>query len=189
MRIFLICPVRFASEEQTRLIADWVRQQENVEGNVVHWPARDTMQDQDSLKICEDNRFAMEHSDEVHVWYEPTSQGSVFDIGMAFVMRKPVFLVNPSAVVPTESKSYNNLVIILDKQAREWKQTMVDLTKVSAGQVGFCEYDEDHRMRVPVSRREFQRMVAGINHNESEIEGELAGMPYDEDPAQEAANR
>ena len=69
----------------------------------------------DSLKICEDNRFAMEHSDEVHVWYEPTSQGSVFDIGMAFVMRKPVFLVNPSAVVPTDSKSYNNLVIILDQ--------------------------------------------------------------------------
>ena len=37
MRIFLICPVRYASEEQTRAIAEWVRYQENVEGNTVHW--------------------------------------------------------------------------------------------------------------------------------------------------------
>jgi len=164
MRIFLICPVRFASEEQTRAIADWVRYQENVEGNVVHWPARDTLQTQDSLKICGDNRFAMEHSDEVHVWYEPTSQGSVFDIGMAFVFKKPVFLVNPGSVQPTDSKSYNNLVIALDEKAREWKRIMLELNKIVTGEEGYFEHEEGHRMRVPSTREERRQMFDEIRH-------------------------
>ena len=135
MRIFLICPVRFASEEQTQAIAAWVRYQENVEGNVVHWPARDTMQNQDSLKICEDNRFAMEHSDEVHIWYEPTSQGSLFDIGMAFIFGKPLFIVNHDAVQPTDSKSVNNLLLSLDEKARGWKRIMTELNNRGQGDI------------------------------------------------------
>ena len=188
MRIFLICPVRFASEEQTRAIADWVRYQENVEGNVVHWPARDTLQTQTSFKICEDNRFAMQHSDEVHVWYEPTSQGSVFDIGMAFVMGKPVFLVNPDAVQPTDSKSYNNLVIDLDQRAREWKQHMENLM-----QPYHVRYPDGHSMRSASDMYGYKEPKdvtfpdIPVAPFESEIEDELKGMPYDETPGQDAA--
>ena len=189
MRIFLICPVRYANEEQTRAITEWVRQKECLEGETVHWPARDTLQTQTAFKICEENRFAMEHSDEVHVWYDPTSQGSVFDIGMAFVMGKPVFLVNPEAVQPTESKSYNNLVIALDEKAREWKRIVAELNKIVTGEAGYFEHEEGHRMRVPTTREERKEMLAEIKaeKSESEIEDELRGMPYDETLGQDAA--
>jgi hypothetical protein len=153
------------------------------------------MQDQDSLKICEDNRFAMEHSDEVHVWYEPTSQGSLFDIGMAFVLGKPLFIVNPNAVQPTDSKSVNNLLLSLDKKAREWKRIMEELTRVSQGTLGgwsYTEHEEGHRMRVPSTREERQQMLEGIGaeqSRESEIGDELRGMPYGNAPAQEECLR
>jgi nucleoside 2-deoxyribosyltransferase len=122
MRIFLICPVRYASEEQTTGIARYVLAQEQVEGNVVHWPARDTMQNQGSLKVCEDNRFAMEHADEVHVWYDPNSQGSLFDLGMAFAMGKPVVLVNKTNVPATPGKSFGNFILSLDQKYWELRQ-------------------------------------------------------------------
>lgn len=179
MRIFLICPTRYASEEQTRAIAEWVRYQENVEGNTVHWPARDTLQTQETLKICEDNRLAMEHSDEAHIWYDPGSQGSLFDIGMAFILGKPLFIVNKDTVHPTDSKSVNNLLLSLDRKAREWKRIMLELTKASSGIVGYIEHEEGHRMRVPSTREERRQMLDEIRkEGEPSVEvAESMGWP------------
>lgn len=58
-----------------------------ADGHQVHWPKRDTKQDGDpiGIRICRDNRKEMFAADEVHVWYDPESRGSCFDIGMAFV--------------------------------------------------------------------------------------------------------
>lgn len=100
MKIFLICPVRKAGDETTKRIAAYVATCES-EGHIVHWPARDTKQNGDpiGIRICTDNREAMFSSDEVHVWYDPESRGSCFDIGMANIFRsttlRPVEIANP----------------------------------------------------------------------------------------------
>lgn len=86
MKIFLICPVRKAGDAVNERIAAYIAKGE-AQGNQFHWPKRDTKQDGDliGIRICRDNREAMFASDEVHVWYDPESRGSCFDIGMASV--------------------------------------------------------------------------------------------------------
>jgi len=193
MRIFLICPVRYASPEQTEMIAKYVAFQEKVEGNTVHWPARDTLQTQDTLKICEDNRFAMEHSDEVHIWYDYESQGSVFDIGMAFVYKKPVLIVNRGDVKATDSKSVNNLLLSLDRQARDLKKP-VETPPESRIPPYHVRYPNGHGMRSESDMYGYKDPTPDVTFPdipvapfESEIEDELRGMPADEMPGQDAA--
>ena len=112
MKIFLICPVRNVSSDEQALIADYVAWLE-ASGEFVYWPARDTDQsDAVGLKICASNRSAMETSDEVHVWWNPDSIGSVFDLGMAFALRKPVIAAN--SIFATAHKSFANVIRELD---------------------------------------------------------------------------
>lgn len=115
--IFLICPVRNLSEDVKARIASYVRDLEAA-GCSVHWPPRDTAQDDPvGMRICRDNGFAIMRADEVHVWYDPTSQGSVFDLGMAFMLAevigapKKVVIANPGDVDPDEGrKSFPNVL-------------------------------------------------------------------------------
>lgn len=109
MNIFVICPVRNADEAATAEIARWVSRLEAA-GNTVHWPARDTNQeDPIGDRICADNRAAIEAADRVALWFDPASQGSLFDIGIAWALRKPVDLLN--VVEPTEKKSFANVLL------------------------------------------------------------------------------
>jgi hypothetical protein len=89
VKIFLICPVRKAGDDVNERIAAYVSGRES-QGDQVHWPKRDTKQDGDpiGIRICRDNRKAMFDADEVHVWYDPESRGSCFDIGMAAVFER-----------------------------------------------------------------------------------------------------
>ncbi len=103
---FLICPVRGKSPEET---AGIVRQLE-ADGFDVHWPHRDTNQEDDTgLRICRDNREAIRAADVVHVVWDGQSQGSLFDLGMAFAEDKKVVpVVLPKA---TPQKSFQNMVM------------------------------------------------------------------------------
>jgi hypothetical protein len=102
-KIFLICPVRNAGSDVSDSIAAYVAGCE-ASGHSVHWPARDTKQDGDpiGIRICRDNREAMFAADEVHVWYDPDSKGSCFDIGMLIAAvglsenEVPVYIANLS---------------------------------------------------------------------------------------------
>jgi len=115
--IFLICPVRNASKEALAAAQAYVAGLEEC-GHRVHWPPRDTDQDDPvGLRICRDNGRALLAADEVHVWYDPASQGSVFDFGMLFLAseiigpKKRVVIVNPEALPPTDGKkSFQNLL-------------------------------------------------------------------------------
>jgi len=103
---FLICPVR--GHESSEL--EFVVQQLENEGWTVHWPPRDTQQDNDptGLRICGDNRKAIEEADVIHVVWDGKSQGSLFDLEIAFALRKKVVAIQlPDA---TESKSFQNMV-------------------------------------------------------------------------------
>jgi len=112
--IYLICPVRGVTpEEQVALDAYVAGLEKN--GHTVHYPPRDTDQTDDGcgLKICESHRRALWKADEVHVWWNPTSTGSHFDFGMAYVISRirPLRFVvaGPPGMKPTKHKSYFNV--------------------------------------------------------------------------------
>lgn len=109
--IFLICPVRNATETQKAKMAEYINALED-HGNTVYYPARDTNQTDDTgLRICKDNRAEIIKADEVHVFWDKTSTGSHFDIGMAFALNKPIILANKDEIERTEGKSYNNMIL------------------------------------------------------------------------------
>src|SRR3989344_1010569 len=111
MKIFLICPVRGITEQEKILIEQYVSDLETA-GHAVHWPPRDTDQnDNAGLRICRDNRRALEEAQEIHIWWNGKSQGSVFDFGMAFALRKKIVLANPGSIEKTEEKSFNNVLL------------------------------------------------------------------------------
>lgn len=111
MHIYLICPVRNCSEEVRRFADDYVRRLESL-GATVHYPPRDVDQTDDGigLAISQSHRSAMRACDEVHVIWDPTSVGSHFDFGMAFMLQawRDVPIVLASPVEPTPTKGYGN---------------------------------------------------------------------------------
>ena len=118
-KIFLMCPVRGASEETTRKIAAYVRKLEEG-GAEVYWPARDTDQvDAVGVRICHDNGRALRKAGEVHIWYDAGSQGSIFDLGMFFMAsviigpEKPFVIANPEDLALTTGKSFQNILLAL----------------------------------------------------------------------------
>ncbi len=123
IRVFLICPVRKIKEEEKVAIKEYI---ENLEskGYKVYWPLRDTDQnDPIGIRICTDNARAIMKAEEIHVWYNPSSSGSKFDLGMVFMFnllnprkRKKIIIANPSAVRETDYKSFENLLLYLARQ-------------------------------------------------------------------------
>lgn len=118
--IFLICPVRNSSEETTQEIAAYVQKLEDA-GYRVYWPTRDTKQDDPvGMRICRDNGRAILLADEVHVWYNAGSQGTVFDLGMYFMAvevlgaPKKLVIANPWAIDKNDGKkSFPNVLLAL----------------------------------------------------------------------------
>jgi len=97
--------VRGVEQKETEGIVQGLEQ----EGYSVHWPHRDTDQDDPcGLRICNDNRAAIESADVIHVVWDGKSQGSLFDLGMAFALRKQIVPV----LLPDETphKSFQNMV-------------------------------------------------------------------------------
>jgi len=62
------------------------------EGHDVYVPGIQTKQDTDELTIATANRGAMSRADEIRIIWDGTSHGVIFDLGMAFAMRKPIKL-------------------------------------------------------------------------------------------------
>lgn len=85
-KIFLICPVRNQDDVTRELL------EELAQDLQVYYPAKETNQldETGGLRICADNRFAMESAQEVWFVWDGLSQGSIFDLGMAFALAKPI---------------------------------------------------------------------------------------------------
>lgn len=106
-KTFLICPVRKQKEDLT-----WVVEQLEKDGWQVHYPPRDTEQsDPIGYQICQDNRKAIAESDVVHIYYDPESRGSLFDLGMAFAYEKKLIVINHGNLELTDHKSFVNMII------------------------------------------------------------------------------
>ena len=110
-KIFLICPVRNASENQKAFMMDYIAKLES-EGNKVHYPARDTNQVDPTggWQICTDNSNAIKNADEVHIFWDDTSTGTLFDLGVAFASGKPLAVINSEDINISNTKSFHNLI-------------------------------------------------------------------------------
>ena len=114
MKVFLACPVRNVTPEQKERIDAYVAELES-RGIKVHYPPRDTNQDDPTgLSILRQNIGAIYESDEFHIFYDKTSEGSKFDIGAAFILNKRFKLANPEDVQRTQSKSFENVLLLLN---------------------------------------------------------------------------
>lgn len=121
--IYLICPVRRATDEQMDGMRAYVETLE-ANGYIVHWPPRDVDQSNDDggVRICREHRDFLLGCDEVHVWMEDDggmSTGSHFDLGMAYMldaMRRSIInrrdpplkfiIANPERLSDCKEKSF-----------------------------------------------------------------------------------
>ncbi len=111
MKVFIICPVRNLTEIESNLIKQYIDNLEN-RGIQVHFPPRNTNQnDAIGYNICIENMNAIKSADEVHIFWNPSSIGSLFDFGMAFALKKKIKLINTIEATPT--KSFNNVLLKL----------------------------------------------------------------------------
>jgi nucleoside 2-deoxyribosyltransferase len=62
-------------------------------GDTVCFPAFDNHPELDDLGVCEHNRDLIEWADEIHLFWDQRSMGTVFDFGMCFALRKPVKII------------------------------------------------------------------------------------------------
>jgi len=111
MKIFIICSVRGASEEYRRKLETHVAKLES-QGHKVHLPHRDTNQNANGITICRQNMQAIKDSDYVHVFYSGKSQGAHFDLGVAFALHKPLYVIE-SEELP-DGKSFSRMI-------KEWE--------------------------------------------------------------------
>jgi len=100
---FLICTVREADATDLEFINNYLTRLQG-EGKTVYYPARDTKQEDHlgGYNICSDNCKAIMNSDEIHVYWTEKSQGTKFDLGIAFAEHrtkgKNIILANRSQV-------------------------------------------------------------------------------------------
>jgi len=102
MNIFVICTVRGATDEYKRTLESYVGQLES-DGHSVHLPHRDTDQHGRGVDICRENSSAIFKAHEVHVFYSSKSQGTHFDLGVAFALNKPLIVVENEDYGPGKS--------------------------------------------------------------------------------------
>lgn len=62
------------------------------DGHMVLMPIFDH-DEKDELGICELNRVRIEWADEVHIFWDQRSMGTIFDFGMCFAMRKRIKII------------------------------------------------------------------------------------------------
>ena len=144
-KIFVICPVRrhrigFLKRISQSIVwlffgveDEWTKNQNAIKAYVswleancydVYWPARDNPHqktDKIGMSICGYNREKMFWADEIHIWYDKNSMGSIFDIGMFFAFSgtnnfKKFVIINSKDVKPTPRKSFENIILALAKK-------------------------------------------------------------------------
>jgi len=106
-RIFIICTVRSATPDYVNRLEQYVQKLEES-GHIVHLPHRDTDQSESGYGICVQNTNAINDADEVHIFYNTESQGTHFDMGVAFALNKK--LVIAETIIETTQKSFGNML-------------------------------------------------------------------------------
>lgn len=107
-KIYIICPVRNITLKEKATIDLYVTFLENSE-NEVFLPYRDAPQ---ANRICCEIVIpevkAISESNEVHIFWNRTSEGSHFDLGVVFYLKKLLILINNPEDI--EGKSYLKVI-------------------------------------------------------------------------------
>lgn len=123
-RVYIICPVRRVTSEVNQKIEEYVHKLEG-EGYEVYWPYRDTTQTDPTggFQICGDNGRAIYRADEIHIWWDRTSEGSRFDLGMLFMCsiiigpeKRVLFLNKDEATLISDEKGFEKVIRALEKR-------------------------------------------------------------------------
>ncbi len=82
--IFLICPIAKATEYQQEKIDQHISDIDNCYN--LYYPAKHTNQIDvtGGYRICTDNANAIGNANTIHIFYDNTSTGSMFDLGVAY---------------------------------------------------------------------------------------------------------
>lgn len=122
-RIYILCPVRKATPEEKEYLDEYVKK---LESNPdleckVHYPPRDVEQDPSisNLEIISKHQQFMETCDEVHAYWNGTSEGGYFDLGMAFMAKCPIRLINFDKLKKTPERSFLNSLIELHEKYKD----------------------------------------------------------------------
>ncbi len=110
-KIFLICPVRDASPKQKKWIEDYVAKRTS-EGYIIHAPHLHTRQVDlfGGYAICTENAHALATSSEIDIYYDQKSTGSVFDLGVAYALHKPLVLLNKDEIEFNKNDMIDSIV-------------------------------------------------------------------------------
>lgn len=110
-KIFLICPVRNATNEQREWIENYVKEK-NECGYIIHAPHLHTRQNDlfGGYAICKQNALAVASSNEIDIYYDQKSTGSVFDLGVSYALRKPLVLLNENELVFNNENEIDNII-------------------------------------------------------------------------------
>lgn len=123
-KVFLIGPVRGISSNLRKVLDDYVHELEK-EGHKVHYPPRDTNQnDPIGVQICMANFKAILRADEIHIWYDENSTGTLFDLGGAFMLTKimgypkKIIFINREKVPDGPGKSFAKVLKLLEEETK-----------------------------------------------------------------------
>jgi len=106
--IFIICTIRSATPQYLEMLETYVAKLES-DGYIVYAPHRDTNQNALGYEICLQNMSAIKCADEVHIFYNPNSQGTHFDMGVAFALNKKIKIIQNEPL--TEGKSFQRMLV------------------------------------------------------------------------------
>ena len=111
-KIFLICPVRNATEEQRKWIENFVIEKYR-EGYLIHAPHLHTRQTDlfGGYAICKQNAEAVATSGEIDIYYDQSSTGSVFDLGVAYALHKKLVVLNKDEIIFNLNDMIDNIIL------------------------------------------------------------------------------
>ena len=115
--IYLIHPVANITDEEKNFLDNYVANLES-KGLKVHYPIRDVEQEDTGLNIYKNHRAAMEVVKEVHIYWDKKSSGSKCDLGMCWMARKPITLINKDQIQRTPHKSFENILLELHEDSK-----------------------------------------------------------------------
>lgn len=113
---FLISPVRNVSPEQTLEIESFKKDKVDA-GFDLHVPQKDTFQKDKfgGYSICFQNANAIAESTELYLYYDQTSKGSMFDLGIAYYLNKPLTVINKDSIDFDQDDFGDQIVINWDR--------------------------------------------------------------------------
>ncbi|MGA3020608.1 MAG: nucleoside 2-deoxyribosyltransferase [Candidatus Micrarchaeales archaeon] len=93
-KVFIISPVRNMTDEEQSITTNYIAGLKQANVDVYYPPVNTDQSDPRGLRICEQNREGIRGSQKVIIYWNRRSEGSAFDYGMAFALRKPIQLMN-----------------------------------------------------------------------------------------------